>query len=221
MLHRQTLSFLKSLGKNNNRAWFDAHREQYEEAKTDFIGFVERLLIELGKFDPSIRSLTAKECVFRINRDVRFSKNKAPYKTNLAASICSLGRKANYPGYYFHCEPGRSFIAGGLYMPDAKDLKKIRQELDYNFDDWKRLLSNTAFKKQFPEGLETSFQLTRPPKGYDEDNPAIDFLKMKGYIVSKKIDDKSLGEKSLLTQTIHAFKTMKPVIDFLKQGLDS
>ena len=221
MLQKETLAFLKALSKNNHKPWFDENRKKYETAKADFVALIDRLILEISTFDPSVSHLAGKACIFRINRDVRFSKNKAPYKTNLAASICSQGRQANFPGYYFHCEPGKSFLAGGFYMPLPEDLKKIRQELDYNFDDWKTILKEKSFKTNFPGGVEGTQSLARPPKSYDENNPAITFLKMKGFIVSKAIDDAELIDKGLVKKTVQSFKAMKPMIDFLKQGLDN
>jgi uncharacterized protein (TIGR02453 family) len=136
MLQSSTLQFLQSLQKNNNKPWFDENRKKYESAKENFAEFVEALINGIAAFDPTIQNLTAKNCMFRINRDVRFSKDKSPYKTNMGASISKGGKKINLAGYYFHCEPGKSFAAGGFYMPMAPELAKIRQEIDYNFKEW-------------------------------------------------------------------------------------
>ena len=117
MLQPATLSFLKDLKKNNNKEWFDTNRSRYDNAKADFESFVEAVLTPLRKIDPTVADLKAKDCTFRINRDVRFSKNKAPYKSNMAMYIAKGGKKTNHAGYYFHCEPGHCFVGGGLWMP--------------------------------------------------------------------------------------------------------
>ena len=130
MLEPQTLRFLKQLKKNNNRNWFEAHRADYEAAKIDFQNFIQLVIDDLERKDLTIAGTNARECLFRINRDVRFSKDKSPYKTNFGASIKRGGKKSAFAGYYFHCEPGSSFIGGGLWMPESARLKNVRQEID-------------------------------------------------------------------------------------------
>lgn len=218
MLQPATLKFIKDLKKNNNKPWFDANRKRYEDAKADYVGFIETLIGSIAKFDPAVASLKAKDCIFRINRDIRFSKDKSPYKTNMGAYINPGGKKVNTPGYYFHCEPGQNFAAGGLYIPDPAVLAKVRQEIDYNYDEWEKILSNKSFKKYFDkvDGIEV---LSRPPKGYTDDNPAIGFLKMKSYIVSRPLTDAQLTDKSLVKEVAKTFETMKPMIDFLTHAM--
>jgi uncharacterized protein (TIGR02453 family) len=219
MLQPSTLKFIKDLKKNNNKPWFDTNRKKYEEAKKDFVAFVDSLILSIAKFDPAVASLKAKDCIFRINRDVRFSKDKSPYKTNMGAYINPGGKKVNTPGYYFHCEPGGSFAAGGLYVPEPAVLAKVRQEIDYSFEEWKKIVNDKAFKKYFPkvDGIEV---LSRPPKGYSDDNPAIEFLKMKSYIVSRPLTDAQFTDKNLLKEVSKTFETMKPMIDFLNNGMN-
>jgi uncharacterized protein (TIGR02453 family) len=218
MLQPSTLKFLKDLKKNNNKPWFDANRKTYETAKADFTSLVEALIAATSKFDKSVANLSAKGCMFRINRDIRFSKDKSPYKTNMGTYINPGGKKVNTPGYYFHCEPGASFAAGGLYMPMPPDLSKVRQEIDYSFTEWKKIVNSTTFKKYFNkvDGLET---LSRPPKGYDESNPAIEFLKMKSFTVSRPMTDATLQSKTLVKEIAKTFEAMKPMIDFLNGAL--
>src|SRR6266567_3625593 len=129
MLQPSTLKFLKELKKNNNKSWFDAHRKEYETAKADFEKFIQSVLDRHSKNDADLKELVAKKCMFRINRDVRFSKDKSPYKTNFGASMNKGGRKSILAGYYFHCEPSESFVGGGLWMPMPDDLKKVRTEI--------------------------------------------------------------------------------------------
>ena len=220
MLQPSTIKFLKELKKNNNKPWFDTNRKKYEDAKADYAAFVEQLIQNISKFDEAIPEMKAKDCVFRINRDVRFSKDKSPYKSNMGASFSKGGKKINTAGYYFHCEPGQCFAGGGFYMPEAPQLAKIRQEIDYNFDEWKKIITNKSFVKKFPEGVNGIGILVRPPKGYDENNPAINFLKMKGFIVSRPVADDELTNKNLVKEVVKTFEAMKPLIDFLNRAVE-
>jgi len=220
MIQAISIKFLKDLEKNNNRAWFELHRNIYEASKADLQNMVADLIPNIAKFDEPIGNLAVKDCTFRINRDVRFSKNKSPYKTNMAAYFSKGGKKASVAGYYFHCEPGKSYAAGGFYTPMPPELAKIRQEIDYNFEEWKKILNNRFFKKYFPGGVDGIESLVKPPKGYDENNPAINFLKMKHFIVSTPFSDAALQSKSLVKNIAKVFETMKPMIDFLNKAVE-
>jgi len=219
MLQSSTIKFLKELKKNNNKTWFEANRKNYETAKADYMSLVDAIIAAIAKFDEPIGSLKAKDCMFRINRDVRFSKDKSPYKSNMGAFIKPGGKKVNAPGYYFHCEPGQSFAAGGLYMPGPLELSKVRQEIDYNFDEWGKIIINKPFKKYFTDGVDGIDVLSRPPKGYSEDNPAIAYLKMKSFIVSRPLNDADLAGKNLVKEIAKTFEAMKPMIDFLNHAI--
>lgn len=219
MIQAATLKFLKNLKKNNNRPWFQEHRKQYENVKADFLLLVEKLITGIAAFDKPIGNLEAKNCLFRINRDVRFSKNKDPYKSNLAAYFNKDGKKGIGAGYYLHIEPGRSFVAGGIWMPEPAVLAGIRQEIDYNFTDWKKLIDQKKFRKYFPEAVTSEEVLVRPPKSYDENNPAIEFLKMKSFIVSKPYADGVLVNKNFIKEVTKTFNAMKPLIDFINTSL--
>jgi uncharacterized protein (TIGR02453 family) len=219
MLQSTTLKFLKDLKKNNNREWFEKNRKVYEVAKADYAEFINKVLTELKKKDATLEGLDAKQCTFRINRDVRFSKNKDPYKTNMGAGISKGGKKMMYAGYYFHCEPGQAFIAGGVWMPMAPELKKVRQEIDYSFDEFKKIISNTKFVAQFGD-LEKTDILVRPPKGYEENNAAIDYLKLKSFIASSTFTDADLQSKDLVKKVVTACETLKPFIDFINRSLE-
>jgi uncharacterized protein (TIGR02453 family) len=221
MLQKSTIQFLKDLKKNNKKEWFDANRSRYDNARADFEELTKAVIKKLGSIDESVAHLESKECLFRINRDVRFSKNKAPYKTNLAMYMSKGGKKSAYAGYYFHCEPGAAFIAGGLWMPEAADLKKLRQEIDYNWDDFKKIVEAKKLKSVFGS-LEKSKEtvLSRPPKGYDDENPAIEYLKFKSLIASAKITDEDLISRDLVKKLTNHFEILKPLIDFCNQALD-
>jgi uncharacterized protein (TIGR02453 family) len=220
MLQSSTLKFLKDLKKNNTKSWFDANRKQYELAKEDFLAQVEKVIAGIAIFDPPITHLKPKDCTFRINRDVRFSKDKSPYKNNIAAYFNRKGKKSSDAGYYLHIEPGKSFAAGGLWMPEPQALVKIRQEIDYSFDAWKKITGNTSFKKMFIEGVKGGDVLVRPPKGYEEDNPAIEYLKMKSFIVSRPFTDAEVQGKAFIKDVAATFKTMKPLLDFLNAAME-
>ena len=222
MLQPATLRFLKELRKNNHKPWFDAHRGEYDSAKADFLQFLQQVINATGKKDPGIAPLAAKDCLFRINRDVRFSKDKSPYKTNFGASINKGGRKAmNCAGYYFHLEPGNSFMGGGLYMPEPATLQQVRQEIDYNFPAFRKLLNASAFKKTYGQ-LDNSreFLLQRLPRGYEPGNPAGDFLRLKSFIAMTPVSDKELLSPDLLKKTVAAFAALQPLIAFLNGSLD-
>jgi len=220
MIQPSTLKFLKDLRKNNNKPWFDEHRDLYDGAKEDIISLVAELIRGIAVFDPPIGNLQPKECIFRINRDIRFSKDKTPYKTNMACYFNKAGKKGNGAGYYLHIEPGKSFAAGGIWMPATPDLAKIRQEIDYSFDEWKKLIGNSAFKKQFPTGLSGNEVLTRPPKGYDENNPAIDFIKMKNFVISKPFTDVEVQGRTFVKEVAKTFQQVNPLVNFLNKAID-
>ena len=218
MISKKTFTFLKALQKNNNKPWFDLHKDDYLAAKQDVQDFIEVLIRELTTFDKSLNGLTAKECMFRIYRDVRFAKDKRPYKNNMGASINSGGKKSQDPGYYVHIQPGSSFIAGGLWMPPADQLKKIRQEIDYNGKQIHKILDDSAFKKYFG-GLDTASKRKTAPKGYPKDHPDIDLLKFNNFVVWHKFDDKIMLGKNVLKELVKGAKIMKPFTDFLKTAV--
>ncbi len=200
----------------------DANRKVYLDAKADFESFTESILQEMVTIDTDLVGLTAKDCTFRINRDVRFSANKAPYKSNMAMYISKGGKKTTNAGYYCHIEPGGSFIAGGMWMPMAPELKKVRQEIDYNWKDFKSLMGKKTFQKYFGD-LDRSEGnvLARPPKGYDAENPAIEYLKLKSFIASNPLSDDILKSKGLNKEILMAFKTIHPFIHFLNRAIDT
>lgn len=220
MIQKNTIDFLKDLQKNNNKVWFDANKKKYETARASFILSVEEMIAAIKTFDSEIENLTAKDCIFRINRDVRFSKNKSPYKNNMAAYFNKGGKKGTGAGYYMHVEPGNSFAAAGVWMPEKEDLSKIRQEIDYNFDEWKKIINNSVFKKQFGNGMDKTNILVRPPKGYEEENPAIDFLKLKSFVATKPFSDTELMSKTFISDLSKTFKAVKPLVDFINRSLD-
>ncbi len=221
MLEPQTLKFLSQLKKNNNKPWFDAHRPQYEAARIDFANFIGLVIDELQKSDATITGQTGKDCLFRINRDIRFSKDKTPYKTAFGASIKRGGKKSPFAGYYFHLEPGQSFAGGGIWMPEAPALKTIRQEIDYNWDEFKNILNAKEFKAAYKDLYKGDDQrLSTTPKGYEKDNPAADYLKLKSFIGEAKIADDELPKATLHKKTVAAFKALQPFLNFINRTLE-
>ncbi|MEO8110282.1 MAG: DUF2461 domain-containing protein [Ginsengibacter sp.] len=222
MLQSSSLSFLSNLKKNNNKPWFDKNREKYLSAKTDFENFVKDIINRLSSFDEDIKLLEVKNCTFRINRDIRFSKDKTPYKTNMGASFNKGGKKSIYAGYYFHLEPGgKSFAGGGLWMPAASELKKLRQEIDYCYPEFMKILNSSSFTKQYG-GLEMNKNdmLVNAPKGYEKDNAAVEFLKLKSFVATKDIEDSLLILPSLAAEVSKAFKALMPLVKFMNHAFE-
>ena len=219
MLQSSTIQFLKSLKKNNNKDWFEKNRKQYELAKSDYLDFVTKVLQELQIFDKTLLELQPKQCVFRLNRDVRFSKNKDPYKTNFGASFSKGAKKIQSAGYYFHLEPGENFVGGGLWMPMAPDLNKVRQEIDYCFKEFSSILKKPNFKTTYGD-MDNSMKLVRPPKGFEIDNPALDYLKLKSFVVTRSMKDIELTDKALIKNVVKDFKSIAPLVHFLNRAID-
>lgn len=220
MIEKSTLQFLKGLSKNNHRDWFLANKGKYDLAKSNYVNFVTSVLSEIKKFDPSLSELEPKQCVFRINRDVRFSKNKDPYKTNFGASFSKGAKKIAAAGYYFHLEPGASFIGGGLWMPQAPELNKVRQEIDYCFKEFKSIVENKKFKSTFGS-IDSDAILSRPPKGYDLDNPAIEYLKLKSFTAIMPIADTEVLDKNIVKKSLSIFETIAPFVHFLNRAIEA
>ena len=222
MISPSTLSFLKVLKKNNNKPWFDNNRDKYLDAKNNFEEFVASLLSKMISIDEDLKDLLPKNCTFRINRDIRFSKNKTPYKINLSASFNKGGKKSIYAGYYFHLQPGgNSFVGGGLWRPEPVELKKLRQEIDYCFPEFKKIIGAQAFKKNYGElEREENQMLVNVPKGYEKENPAADFLRMKSFVATKNIADADLTNPKLAKEVIQSFKALQPLIKFINRSFE-
>jgi uncharacterized protein (TIGR02453 family) len=214
-----TLKFLKQLAKNNQKEWFDANRKVYEAAKTEFEAVVKSIIERSTAFDKELAGLEAKKCMFRINRDVRFSKDKSPYKSNVGASINPGGKKEMGAGYYIHIEPGKSFLAGGCYMPDAPTLAKIRQEIDYHAADFKKILSAKDFKTYFKD-LSQDDKLKTAPKGYPKDHPDLTFIQHKHFIAEMPLKDSDVLDKNFPAYASKVFKAMFPLNQFLRKAME-
>ncbi|MDE3214150.1 MAG: DUF2461 domain-containing protein [Bacteroidota bacterium] len=222
MIHSSTLGFLKTLKKHNHKTWFDAHRTGYLAAKADFEAFVQNLLDHTVKLDEDLRSLVVKDCVFRINRDVRFSKDKSPYKTNMGAYLNKGGKKAPFAGYYFHLEPGgKSFAGGGLWMPEGTALKAVRQEIDYSQAEFRKIITAPSFKKQYGDlDRSSGYSLVNVPRGYEKDHPLADYLKLKSFVALRPLPDTLLSDKKLGKEVLDAFRALYPLVKFLNRAID-
>lgn len=222
MITTSTLSFLKTLKKNNNKEWFDANRKKYDAVKENFESFIQALLDKMVLIDEDLNQLRTKDCIFRINRDIRFSKNKTPYKVNRSAYFSKGGKKSVNAGYYVHIQPGgNSFIGGGLWMPEPNELKKLRQEIDYCFPEFKKIIFSPTFKKQFGALEKEELQmLVNVPKGYDKENPAAEFLKMKSFVATRNFTDEEILDPKFINKVSESFKVLMPLIKFMNRSLE-
>lgn len=214
---QHSLDFLRQLEKNNNREWFDLNRNKFEESKSEVQALTNNLIQEIGNFDSSILKLHTKDCIFRIYRDTRFSKNKTPYKNNMGAGFTEGGKKSPKAGYYIHIQPGASFLAAGAWMPEAPVLKAIRQEIYFNHINLRGILSKDNLNNMF--NTMGDHQLKTAPKGYDKEHPAIDLLRFKSFVLSRSLSDKDVHSKNLSTKAAAVFKEMYPFIKFLNEAI--
>ncbi len=218
-MEKLVLDFLAQLEKNNNREWFHQNKKQYDEVKVIVESFVISIIAGLAKFDDTVKFAEAKDCMFRIFRDVRFAKDKSPYKINMGAWISRSGRKSPGPGYYIHLQPGGSFLAAGVYMPEPDQLKKIRNEIYYNISEFKSILSDKKLKK-FTTGLSENEKGKMTPRDYPKDFPDIELLKYKHYTLSYPLRDEMVTSDHLHEVAIMAFKAMHPFNLFMKRALE-
>lgn len=217
----QTMQFLKDLRENNHRDWFLDHKKEYDSAREEFVLFVAAIIREIANFDVSIAHQRAKDCVFRIYRDVRFSKDKSPYKTHLGAFVTSATKKSEIhtkAGYYIHLEPGASMLAGGAYLPEGPWLKAIRQEIAYNSDEFRTILNAPDFRKYFGE-MEGE-KLKKAPKDYEADHPDIELLKHKSYLAANYCKDHQVTAPDFFDFTVQVFSAMYPFNHFLNRAMD-
>lgn len=220
-ISKQAFQFLKDLKSNNDRDWFNANKARYEQAKGEFEEFIDALIARIAEFDGSIMHHRAKDCVFRIYRDVRFSKDKSPYKTHFGAHISAAVKKSEIhsrAGYYIHLEPGASMLAGGAYLPKGPWLKAIRQEIEYNAAEFKNILADANFKKYF--GTMEGEKLKTTPQGYAADHPEIEFLKHKSFLATHNCIDKDVFAANFLDHSANVFKALFPFDQFLNRAMD-
>jgi uncharacterized protein (TIGR02453 family) len=214
-----TMKFLSDLKKNNSRAWFDANRKRYEAARAEFIHLVDALIASLAHLDPRLLELEPADCVFRINRDTRFSRSPEPYKVHFGAFITDRGRKVDRAGYYFHLQPGGCMIAGGLYMPPAPELRAVRHGILDDAAGLRKIIGKknfvTAFGKELPgEKLKTA------PRDVPKDHPDVDLLRLKSFEIYRNLPDRAVLAPGLIESMAKYSATMHPFITWLNNALD-
>ena len=212
-----TLQFLEDLSQHNDKGWFADHRERYDAARSDFEAFVDALRIALTPFIPQLAEQRARDLMFRIYRDVRFSKIKTPYKTHFSAYFSRAGRKAVDAGYYVHYEGGGNcFVSAGMWQPAGKLMKAVRQEIDYSLEELRGILKDKTFQKNWG-GLEGE-RLRTVPQGYGADNPAIELLKYKSFIVSHRLPAAQWSKGDIVKKVTDLCETARPLVDFLNRA---
>jgi len=215
---KKVLAFINELTENNNRDWFNANKSRYQEALEIFRGFAGGLLTGISTFDPSVGNLEPKDTIFRIYKDVRFSKDKLPYKTHFGCWMAKGGRKSTDAGYYFHLEPGSSFLAAGVWMPPKEQLKLIRQEILYNPDSFLKLINTTAMNEHYERGGKEDM-LKKGPVGFPKDFIHMDELKYKHYIWSSNFDDTTVQSKDFANKVVDEYKGLFPVVSYLNHAM--
>jgi uncharacterized protein (TIGR02453 family) len=211
------LTFLEDLRKNNTREWFTVNKERYQEARDEFKSFIGNLLPRLAAIDKDLSGLEPAQCIFRIYRDVRFSHDKSPYKINMGAAMTKGGRKSPFATYYLHIEPGNSFAGGGIWQPQGPVLKAMRQEIYYNADEFKKIISAPGFTNHF-DGLQGE-KLKRPPKDFPSDFSDVELLKYKSYITASPISDDLSRSEKLMPHLLDIYKALFPFNSFINRAL--
>lgn len=218
---KRVISFLSELVNNNNKPWFDAHKSDYQEARSVFNSFVGKLLAGLGEFDDSVRNLEVKDCVYRIYRDIRFSKDKTPYKTRMSAFIAPEGKKSGKAGYYFHIEPegggylGGNMICSGSYMPETRFVKSIREEIFLNGDEFESSVkAASGFYLDFDRALK------RVPPGFPPDHKYAEYLKLRNFILCKEVGDEYILDNRLLENVLNDFKKTYRFIFLVNRAIE-
>ncbi|HTB31356.1 MAG TPA: DUF2461 domain-containing protein [Bacteroidia bacterium] len=212
---KESFKFLKELSENNNRDWFNANKDRYIQAHENIINFANKLLIEMNKHD-KIENTTGKESLFRIYKDIRFSKDKTPYSCRWSGGFQRATKKLR-GGYYFHLEPGKSFLAGGFWGPEPADIQRIRQDIALNYKDWKKMLADKTLVKTF--GGIIGDKVATSPKGYSKDDPAIELLRYKQYILKHPFTDKEVLTPDFVNTVNDTFKKMRPFLNYMSDVL--
>ena len=215
VIKKSTFIFLKDLSKNNNRDWFARHKDRYLAEQENMLAFAGNMLQKMCVHD-EIENASAKKVLFRIYKDVRFSKDKSPYKTSWSGYF-RRATKLKRGGYYFHIEPGNSYMSGGFFGPNADDLKRIRQDIERNYEDWRKLLGNKKTKNFF--GELRGDKLVNGPKGFDKDHPAVDLLKYKSFVLRHNFTDKEVLSEKFPEELNKSFKNLRPFFDYMSDVL--
>lgn len=212
------LDFLTDLSKNNKKEWMDDNKKRYQEAKSQVIELVAEVIEKASTFDTGLIGVDPKKTLFRINRDIRFSKNKDPYKINFGAAIANGGRKSGNAGYYLHIKPDNVMVGGGIYQPMPEVLQKVRQEIDYNGKKIREIIESKEFKSVYKE-LHGEDRLKTAPKGYPKDHPDLDLLQLKHYVFMNQVTDKQATSKTFSDEIAYAYQTLYPFNQFLQEAI--
>jgi uncharacterized protein (TIGR02453 family) len=215
VIEKQSLDFLKTLSKNNNRDWFNDHKNKYNEARCNLIDFADALLSEMNKHD-NIETSSGKESLFRIYKDVRFSADKTPYNCHWSGMFKRATKKLR-GGYYFKIKPGASLLAGGFWSPETHDMKRIRMDIDVNYTDWKKLLAGKTFINTF--GNLAGEQLSSAPRGYPKDHRAIELLRHKQFLLKHAFTDEEVCSAGFVNKVTDVFKKMRPFLNHMSEVL--
>ena len=217
---RRLVKFLAGLKAHNRKSWFETHRAEYESLRAEFEELVQEVILRVARFEPEVASVTPRECIYRIYRDVRFSKDKAPYKTNFGAGIGPAGKKGGHESYYFHVDAGGNLlVAGGVYMPDGPQLLRIRRAIADDTRRFEAIVKAPAFRRHFG-GLNDEERLKNPPRGFDCDHPAMEWLKLKRYIAWSETPASRLGGKNVAAHVADECKALHPLATWLRAALD-
>lgn len=211
----ESIDFLKKLSKNNTREWFNDNKDKYTAAHENMIAFAGALLAEMNKHD-NIETASGKVSLFRIYRDVRFSKEKTPYNTHWNGGFKRATKKLR-GGYYFNIQPGNSFVACGFWGPDTNDMKRIREDIAMNYEDWQKMLADKTLVKTF--GKMQGEQLSSAPRGCEKDHPAIELLRYKQYLLRHNFADDEVLAPGFAKDASSVFKKMRPFLDFISEIL--
>lgn len=213
-IDNQVFEFLQELEKNNDRNWFSAHKDEYQQARQNVEVFVDALIDKIVLFDNSVVGNSGKKCIFRIYRDVRFSLDKSPYKTHFGAFVTPGGKNVNMAGYYVHIQNNNSCLAAGLWCPESNSLKKIRQEIYYAPEDLLNILQEKSFKKEW-KNLSSEGMLKRPPKNYPADFEYIELLKYKSFCADKALTNQIVCSTDFLSLCEKAFCSAKDLVKYM------
>jgi len=211
------LDFLSDLALHNERAWFAQHKATYEKARLIFEGLVEELIDRLSSFEHELTGLTARDCVMRIYRDVRFSKDKTPYNPWMAALIAPGGKKSGRFGFGLRMAPGDTVAAGGLWQPRPDQLAAFRRAVDADPKAILLVIDAPEFSRTF--GELSGEKLARPPQGYPKDHVAIELLKLKQIYVARSFPDEEVTAHDFVYRCMAVFRTMNPFLDWLNEKI--
>ena len=214
---KSILEFLSALEKNNNREWFNANKQLYEENRRLFLLTIGKIIKGISAFDRSISQVDPKNCVFRIYRDTRFSADKTPYKNNFGAFISKDGFKSHHCGYYFHIQPGEYFVSAGIYMPMPETLARIRSEIYHHYAEFKSIVEHPDYQKYNIKFWED--KLKRPPKNFDPDFEGIEWLKYKSIAPFHELSERDLLSENLIEKIVEVYRILFPLNQFLDKAL--